>query len=238
MEDVEIDCASDPSASPANADNSSSAPNNRNCAPSESSDSTSSVNIDSSAPSSENSRASDSDSDQAEDEQNVILPAPGDMTDAQKEKYLLDNLKEWGCSGVSKSKLDDLLKRLNPVFPSVPRSYKTLLDTPRTVAITSSANGGEMWYKGIVVNLRSLVTEEYLQMNNNAIILDINMVGLPLFKSSSVAAGKGFWPILGRLVSSYESVFVIGAYCGLGDPKDLWFYLGDFVKEVEVSHLT
>jgi len=190
------------------------------------------VDIDSSTPSSENSRANGSDSDHAEDEQNVILPAPGDMTDAQKEKYLLDNLKEWGCSGVTKSKVDDLLKRLNPVFRSVLRSYKTLLSTPRTVAITSSANCGEMWCRCIVVNLKSLVTEEYLEMNNNARTLDINTDGLPLFKNSSVGAGKGFWPILGRLVPSYGSVFLIGAYCGLGDPKDLWFYLGDFVEEV------
>jgi len=34
LEDVEMDCASDPSASPANADNSSAAPYNRSCAPS------------------------------------------------------------------------------------------------------------------------------------------------------------------------------------------------------------
>ena len=34
------------------------------------------------------------------------------------------------------------------------------------------------------------------------------------------------------MVPSYGSVFLIGAYCGFGDPKDLWFYLGDFVEEV------
>ena len=97
---------------------------------------------------SEASRPSSSgDSVQSSDvEENVYLP--NQMTDAEKERYLVQNLEESACCGVSKSKVDDLLKRLNPVFPSVPRSYKTLLKPPRVVdGIKLSDNDGEIWYK-------------------------------------------------------------------------------------------
>jgi len=68
--------------------------------------------------------------------------------------------------------------------------------------------------------------EKYLQ-NYNEILIDINIDGLPLFKSSL----KRFWPILGKLVRSKNEPFIIAIFKGNCDPNmnDL---LNDFVIEM------
>ena len=76
------------------------------------------------------------------------------------------------------------------------------------------------------------MTKEYLILSGNVINIDINMDGLPLFKSGTQKAGKGLWPIVGRLAPSFGSVFVIGDFCGFGEPDDLCFFLEDFLEEV------
>lgn len=57
--------------------------------------------------------------------------------DKQKEKYVILSLHEWALSGgiLSMSKIDKLLTWLCPVFPNLPKSYKTLLGTPDDINI-------------------------------------------------------------------------------------------------------
>ena len=61
--------------------------------------------------------------------------------------------------------------------------------------------------------------------------LQINIYGLPLFKSSS----KQFWPILAILkgISHSTGPFVIGLFCGDAKPTSLDEYLADFVQEMQ-----
>lgn len=68
--------------------------------------------------------------------------------------------------------------------------------------------------------------DKYLQ-NFNEILIDINIDGLPLFKSSSIR----FWPILGKLVKSKNEPFIIAIFKGNQDP-DMNDLLNDFVKEM------
>lgn len=68
------------------------------------------------------------------------------QNDDQKQLYLLTNLREWAMKGVSFVKVDNLLKVLAPLFPNLPKSYKSLLHTPRET-ITIALENGEFFLK-------------------------------------------------------------------------------------------
>ena len=67
--------------------------------------------------------------------------------------------------------------------------------------------------------------------DNNSIHLQINIDGLPLFKSSSMQ----LWPILGRVTNIENSwPFVIGVYCGYTKPRQAAEYLQEFVADLSL----
>ncbi|XP_071581480.1 uncharacterized protein [Temnothorax nylanderi] len=148
--------------------------------------------------------------------------------DVTKEKFILRTLKEWArAPGVlSMSKLDDLLQRLSRGFPSLPRSYKTLLGNPNVTIDNFDEN--YFWYRGIKKNLDCYLLDEYLRVNNE-IQIDINVDGLPLFRKSK----KKFWPILGKLVGTKNEPFIIGIHFGKHDPDDVEKFLFDFINEAD-----
>ena len=148
--------------------------------------------------------------------------------DEERGIYVRDFLRSWACEGgvLSLSKVDSLLKGLKPIFPCLPLSYKTLLNTPTSVPVRELGGGRLMWYKGIATNLKSMLLHDYLDKFGR-IVFDVNMDGLPLFRSSSWK----FWPILGRLVGSENSPFVIAVYVGKTDPE-ADTYLLEFVTEL------
>lgn len=69
---------------------------------------------------------------------------------------------------------------------------------------------------------------EYLNVYNS-IIIDVNMDGLPLSKSSKLKV----WPILGYLANTENEPFIICLYFGDHDPVDVHSYLYEFVNELE-----
>lgn len=76
----------------------------------------------------------------------------------------------------------------------LPKDYRTLLQTPKTVEISEVA-GGKYWYNGIERNLRLV----FSKLNKDiSIALNFNMDGLPIFKSSK----RVFWPILSTIYSN------------------------------------
>ncbi|XP_029162066.1 uncharacterized protein LOC114933620 isoform X1 [Nylanderia fulva] len=150
--------------------------------------------------------------------------------DEQRGRYVLKTLREWALEGgvLSMKKLNDLLRRLRVLFPILPKSYKTLLQTSRDLDIDRLPDGSQMWYKSIRTNLDNMLLDEYLNIYNS-VIIDINMDGLPLSKSSKLKV----WPILGYLVNTENEPFIIGLYFGDHDPVDIHFYLHKFVNELE-----
>jgi len=76
-------------------------------------------------------------------------------------------LREWTIyeGSISKKKLDNLLLRLNPVFPTLPKSYKTLLRTPKHLDVCVLPDGSMLWYKGIVINLNAMMLNENIWIN-------------------------------------------------------------------------
>jgi len=171
-------------------------------------------------PSSHDSNSSENNSDIDEEEHLQFA------NENERGQYVVRILREWVQEGgISMRKLDSLLAKFHHVFPIVPLSYKTLLQTPNQINI-KEINGGELWYKGIASNLDLMNLDEYLQ-NFNEILIDINIDGLPLFKSNS----ERFWPILGKLVTSKNEPFIIGIFKGNQDP-DMNDLLNDFVREM------
>lgn len=75
-------------------------------------------------------------------------------TEEQKANYVAEK-REWAIYDgyISKKKLDNLLFRLNPVFPTLSKSYKTLLRTPKHFDVCVLPDGSMLWYKRIVRNL-------------------------------------------------------------------------------------
>lgn len=147
--------------------------------------------------------------------------------DNERGQYVVKILRDWIQEGgiMSMRKLDSLLAKFHRMFPNVPLSYKTFLQTPDQIDI-NQINGGELWFKGIGFNLDLINLEEYLRTYNK-ILIDINIDGLPLFKSSS----QRFWPILGKLIRSKSEPFIITIFKGSQDfvMDDL---LNDFVKKI------
>ena len=91
--------------------------------------------------------------------------------------------------------------------------------------------GGSYYHFGIAYNVRQQL-DAYPQMKGLAsLALEINIDGLPLFKSSS----KQFWPILAILkgISHSTGPFVIGLFCGDVKPTSLDEYIADIVQEMQ-----
>lgn len=151
------------------------------------------------------------------------------QNDVEKEQYIIESLRLWALEDgvMSMTKLDRLLARLRPVFPNLPVSYKTLLDTPQNIEVVALNSGGEMWYKSIRENLNRMELEIYLQLKGK-IVMDVNIDGLPISKSSKIK----FWPILGHLAGTKSEPFIIAIYLGTQNPQNVDEFLGQFVNEV------
>lgn len=95
--------------------------------------------------------------------------------DEQRNLYALETLREWAFKGgVSMKMLDNLLLRLKILFPILPKSYKTLLQTPPDLGVQQLRDGTQLWYKGIRANLDKMLLAEYLNIHNS-IVIDINI---------------------------------------------------------------
>lgn len=167
-------------------------------------------------------------SDVSDDEEYDVQQPLHFENEQERGDVLVEVIRHWASSpGVlSMSKLDELLQGINPLYPQIPKSYKTLLQTPKGLDITQDDNGNLMWYKGIRANLDAMLLLEYVE-KFGVIKIDINMDGLPLYKGSE----KKFWPILGYLVHTKNPPFIIGLFYGIGDPA-IDFYLSEYVEEV------
>lgn len=134
-----------------------------------------------------------------------------------------------GTYNVSKKKVDDILKLFRLILPFLPKSYRTLLRTPRKVSLQVLGTG-QMWYKGIRHNIEQRINYKYLT-DNDQIVMDVNIDGIPLQRDSS----KQFWPLLGRFAHE-KYPFIIGVFFDRGKPSDLDAYLHNYI--VEVAELT
>ncbi|KAL2095636.1 hypothetical protein ACEWY4_007784 [Coilia grayii] len=147
------------------------------------------------------------------------------------ETSLSDNIANWATSfGISLVALTALLGILRITHPNLPKDGRTLLRTKTQYAIQEKA-GGQYYHFGILTSLKATLTKFAKTLVEGMTLgLQINIDGLPLFKSSTVQ----LWPILGLLVSvPMKEPVVIGVYCGPKKPSSATEFLSDFVSELK-----
>ena len=128
--------------------------------------------------------------------------------------------------------LGKLLNLLQKYHPQLPKDPRTLLATSKTFPIHKLA-GGEYIHFGVESSLKKqLAINPELQLYPK-LHLQINIDGLPLFKSSS----SQLWPILATIEEARDTQpvqpFVIGAYYGEHKPNDVGAYLNKFIEDMK-----
>ena len=141
-----------------------------------------------------------------------------------------DKLKEWVInSKVPLVHVNTLLQMLRPHFPTLPKDARTLLATPKHQDLQTLA-GGQYHHFGIANGVTARFDSSQHLSSLNEVSVQVNVDGLPLFKSSSVQ----FWPILGILKEDKDQEpFIIGLWVGVTKPKDSNDYLQPFVEELK-----
>lgn len=143
------------------------------------------------------------------------------------------NIKEWAIKrNIAQDALKELATIVNNRFPDIlPKDPRTILHTARKITIKLIESGGEYWHNGLI-NPLTIVLNKWLDVLENieSISLNINIDGLPIYKSSKYE----FWPILCNVFEIPSAQpFIIGVYYGVGKPKNLDIYLEDFVVEMK-----
>lgn len=127
---------------------------------------------------------------------------------------LREDLKNWAIKfQIKHTAVNSLLSLLKSHIPDniLPKDARTLVGTPRSSCVTSDPNiGGQYWHYGLPKILKHTLST-YGELPNK-LSLNVNIDGLPTFKSSSTS----FWPILVNVheLRSTMSPLVVGVFCG------------------------
>jgi len=148
------------------------------------------------------------------------------------ETELRSELVKWYARfGVSLDALGALLQILHAYHPVLPVDARTLLKTPSARNLNvKKIPEGHYCHFGVANGIQNLFQQGYINpyQDPKEILLQINIDGLPLFKSTNYQ----LWPILGMVIGlRVKRPFVIGLYGGNRKPSDVAQYLEDFVKE-------
>lgn len=141
-----------------------------------------------------------------------------------------ESLRNWSLRhGVTLSATTDLLKILQPhsFFSTLPLDARALLETPRYSRVKEIPPGSYINF-----DWKHRVTGFTQKYPDKVAVLQVNIDGIPIFKSSS----RCFWPILGCLQHSTE-VFCIGLWIGKGKPQSVNQFLADFVADFKDLHI-
>lgn len=127
------------------------------------------------------------------------------------------------------SALKDLFKIWNKRLPNVlPQDPRTLMQTPPKINIVKVGDG-QYWHRGLKLSLESIFQANET-VKASSISLNINIDGLPIYKSSK----EEFWPIVYNIYElQHISPRIIAIYSGKGKPSDLTAFLSPFVSEMK-----
>lgn len=134
--------------------------------------------------------------------------------------------------------MDALLAILRDKIPNIPKSSKTLLQTPTQKTVTKTlSNNGKYWHFGLKNIFEAIA---FCGISLPALIeLKINIDGIPIFNSSTSQC----WPILCSIKNVSLKPMVIGIYCGetkpgkIGDSVATDEYLGVFILEASSMYV-
>ncbi|XP_076313124.1 uncharacterized protein LOC143226245 [Tachypleus tridentatus] len=145
------------------------------------------------------------------------------------EPDLADEIGSWAAKHkITHRAPGDLLHILCKKYPSLPKDPRTLLKTSTSITVKPIA-GGLYHHFGISKGINQMLYPESIP-GVKKLLLQINIDGLPLFKSSKLQ----FWPILGMLDhKGLKQPFLIGLFAGNSKPQNLDEYMKDFVEEMK-----
>ncbi|XP_032689242.1 uncharacterized protein LOC116852726 [Odontomachus brunneus] len=139
---------------------------------------------------------------------------------------LLFWLQEWTIkNNITHVALNELMCRIKPKYPELPKDARTLLRTPRKINV-DVVTPGHYYHFGICNYIEKLLSRCSFH-NDNFIEVNINIDGLPLFKSSN----SQVYPISCNLVENYNKVEIIGIYHGYEKPTSANVFLQRFTEE-------
>lgn len=149
--------------------------------------------------------------------------------EASKNDTLRDNLKIWAIRfNITQGALRELNQILNNRNPcSVPKDPRTLFNCQKKTISLIPVDSGHYWHNGLIATLKMI----FLHLDNvpKCISLNVNIDGLPLFKSSK----HQVWPILCNIHECPNiPPFVVGVYEGTSKPVDLNSFLQPFIEEL------
>lgn len=130
---------------------------------------------------------------------------------------------------MTKSSVNNLLRvlRSHQCFPFLPKSYKTLIKTPRNVSLVPMAPG-KYFHAGFKDGIIDALENSSVDINSlSKLKVFINTDGTSVSDSNV----SELWPILGRLLNVESTPFEIGLYHGPGKPTDFNDFLRRFVEE-------
>ena len=146
---------------------------------------------------------------------------------SHEEQDLADSLALWivkhKCSREGSNELLGILKKHG--HGTLPSDVRTLLRTPRKCDIVPRCGGSYSYFgieSGVVRILKKYPT---FLSNRNSVQLEVNIDGLPLFKSTT----HQFWPILCAF-DKFEP-FIVALYYGKAKPTNVEEFLRDFLRE-------
>ena len=170
------------------------------------------------------------------------VSSESEATSSEHEYESLSDLQNmlagWAAQYViSQLALGSLLKILRKRFLDLPKDPRTLKQRSKEVIPIKELAGGNYCHIGLEKGICNQLSRDGVvgvKGGSCTVSLQINIDGLPLYKSSSAQ----FWPILG-LIQNYSEFFtkmrsdpfVIGLYHGNSKPSDVNEYMSDFVNE-------
>ncbi len=126
----------------------------------------------------------------------------------------------------SRAALNEMLEILRGHGHRLPKDGRTLLGTPTRVVSVNKC-GGQYIYFGIESGLLRDLSQGVFQPPDGILKLDVNIDGVPLFKSSNIQ----LWPILCKVGSGEP--FMVALFCGSSKPTPVDNYLEDFSNELQ-----
>jgi len=110
-----------------------------------------------------------------------------------EDSNLSEQLANWAVRfSIPLSATGALLNVLQQYHPSLPCDPRTLLKTPVTCKVRGLSDGGEYCHAGLANGIQALVKDNVGILPSSQLLeLQLNIDGLPLFKSSSTS----LWPM-------------------------------------------
>ncbi|XP_036341073.1 uncharacterized protein LOC118750465 [Rhagoletis pomonella] len=156
---------------------------------------------------------------------NANIVSGNDPANSVRPISLKEQLKDWALKHKpSRECCNDILAILARQNLDVPRDIRSLIPKKSKLVIKSVPPG---FYSHFGIEKQLMSFGDYVSQFEE-IVFDINVDGIPLFRSSRVQ----LWPILIRILNfKVNNILPVGIYIGKQKPKDLEVYLLDFVQE-------